>query len=43
MLDYRHQPPVLSDRLSIDWSNPLWYWFLGVAVTVTAAVLLAFL
>jgi len=40
-MDNRHLPPMLSVKLSIDWANPLWYWFLGVTGTLIAAIVLA--
>lgn len=40
-MDCRHNFPVLCLGMSLDWSNPLLYWFVGFVGSVAAAVLLA--
>ncbi|MEW6578336.1 MAG: hypothetical protein AB1435_03985 [Chloroflexota bacterium] len=39
-MDCRHNDPIISLTLWIDWANPLWLWFVGVMGSLAAAVLL---
>ncbi len=40
-MDSRHNDPIISLTLWVDWSNPLLLWFVGVMGSLLAAVALA--
>ncbi|MBN1966467.1 MAG: hypothetical protein JW910_17585 [Anaerolineae bacterium] len=40
-MDCRHEFPIISLVMSLDWSNPILIWFTGFMVSIVMLVILA--